>query len=207
MPTGYTRYIHDGMTSFPEWAMICARAFDACVTMMDKLLNSKIPEKFESSFLSLEMAIADYQKLIDLSHDDFAIIALERLALDKEVILDGINKNTHVLFLLNSMRIKVLAWSPPTINYNSLKDFMLKLLDNDIELCESNIVYYKEKYNDKMQKNINVDEIMAMMLSEARLTIALYEKEYKEKVNRRQRDVLWIKRLRDSLKTEENEGK
>jgi hypothetical protein len=49
MPTGYTADIKNGI-SFKTFAMNCARAFGACVTLRDEPGGGdKIPEAFEAS--------------------------------------------------------------------------------------------------------------------------------------------------------------
>jgi hypothetical protein len=46
MPTGYTAPIADGMT-FEQFALGCARAFGALVTMRDEPSDAPIPERLE----------------------------------------------------------------------------------------------------------------------------------------------------------------
>lgn len=60
MPTGYTADIKDGI-SFETYAMNCARAFGACVSLRDKPSGGKvIPDAFEPSDLDVELDSAGF---------------------------------------------------------------------------------------------------------------------------------------------------
>jgi len=49
MPTGYTAGVQDGkITEFSDFALNCARAFGALITMRDDPQDTPIPEKFEA---------------------------------------------------------------------------------------------------------------------------------------------------------------
>lgn len=48
MPTGYTASVADGTTTtLRAFALQCARAFGATVTMRDDPMSAEIPERFE----------------------------------------------------------------------------------------------------------------------------------------------------------------
>lgn len=48
MPTGYTAAVCDGkITEFPAFALQCARAFGALITMRDDAMNAPIPEEIK----------------------------------------------------------------------------------------------------------------------------------------------------------------
>ena len=50
MPTGYTHPVQEGkITELRDFALNCARAFGACVTMRDDPSDTPIPGKFEPS--------------------------------------------------------------------------------------------------------------------------------------------------------------
>ena len=47
MPTGYTAVIQDNLDiSMKDFALVCARAFGACVMMRDEPFDTPIPEEF-----------------------------------------------------------------------------------------------------------------------------------------------------------------
>ena len=50
MPTGYTARVKDGtVTEFKDFAMGCARAMGACISMREAAHDAEIPEQFEPS--------------------------------------------------------------------------------------------------------------------------------------------------------------
>lgn len=58
MPTGYTYPVaEEKVDTLAEFALQCARAFGACVTMRDEPSNKPIPEEFKPSL--------HYQKKLD----------------------------------------------------------------------------------------------------------------------------------------------
>ena len=45
MPSGYTEGVASGkVTEFKEYALLCARAFGACISLRDEPLSLEIPE-------------------------------------------------------------------------------------------------------------------------------------------------------------------
>jgi len=50
MPTGYSAPVLEGkIKTLPEFALLCARAFGACVNMRDDSMSADIPEEFPVS--------------------------------------------------------------------------------------------------------------------------------------------------------------
>ena len=49
MPTGYTATLVEHGQTFPEFAMQCAKAFGACITLRDEPFDAPIPTKFKAS--------------------------------------------------------------------------------------------------------------------------------------------------------------
>jgi hypothetical protein len=69
MPTGYTAPIADGMT-FEQYALGCARAFGALVTMRDEPSDAPIPEKLEPDTYyqrSLEASQLELDRVMSLT--------------------------------------------------------------------------------------------------------------------------------------------
>ena len=82
MPTGYTQQIIDGKVKTPkEFLHLCLRNFGICVSMRDESLNSQgdyteyIKKFYQDSIgyqaKALENAKAEYERVINLSDDDF----------------------------------------------------------------------------------------------------------------------------------------
>ena len=63
MPTGYTCDVVSGkIDTFEKFALQCARAFGATITMRDDPFDAPIPEKFEPSDYNLK-------RLIEVKHE------------------------------------------------------------------------------------------------------------------------------------------
>jgi hypothetical protein len=82
MPTGYTDGVQDGtVKTLKEYALICARAFGATITMRDAPLDIAIPEKFEQSEY-YSKKITELEKVLiwlhGLSKDEAEIEAKKR---------------------------------------------------------------------------------------------------------------------------------
>jgi len=136
MPTGYTHGVQNGeITTLHDFAMICARAFGATITMRDDPMGKKIPEKFEASdyhpkqikeaeerlewlkSLTTEQteqeAKAQYEKKVN-DHREY----LERVALESS--------------RYRKMLAQVQGWYPPD-ELKGIKDFMNDQLTKSFE--------------------------------------------------------------------------
>ena len=76
MPSGYTAAIKDGIT-FSDFAMNCARAFGALISMRDEPLDAPIPERVEPTDYHAEKIKKAEERLS-------ALIAMTAKELDAE---------------------------------------------------------------------------------------------------------------------------
>lgn len=132
MVTGYTAAIEDGCT-FKEYAMGCARAFGACVTMRDDRSDAKIPEKFEPSDYYLKQMSkreADLARLKSLSENEAkAEESREREgeAARREAYHVECERKAQQY---EHIREEVVAWAPPEGGeHGDFKAFMLSQID------------------------------------------------------------------------------
>ena len=66
MPTGYTAAVQDGtITTLDAFALRCARAFGACVSMRDDPTDAPIPERFEPNTAYYDEKIAEAREIVD----------------------------------------------------------------------------------------------------------------------------------------------
>ncbi len=128
MPTGYTHKVADGeVTEFKAFALECARAFGACVTMRDSPPDAEIPDAFEPSdwhtkelakaraeIVRLEaMTAAEVEAARDAEYDA-AMAAAQK---DRD-------KTAQTKARYEAMLAKVEAWHPPTAQHEGLREFM-----------------------------------------------------------------------------------
>ena len=74
MTTGYTDAVGKGeITEFKDYALLCARAFGACVSMRDEPLDAEIPEEFKPNDYhekSLQKARGEDNEFLKKSDDE-----------------------------------------------------------------------------------------------------------------------------------------
>jgi membrane-bound lytic murein transglycosylase len=140
MPTGYTHGVADGkVTDFPTFAMECARAFGALISMRDDY-DAPVPDEFQPSdyhAVQLEEARLRLTELQALTPEQ----AEERAA---EAYVKACESNAQ--FKANTdekrrryeaMLEQVRAWEPPTAEHVELKRFMeAQLTDSIRHDCE-----------------------------------------------------------------------
>lgn len=136
MSTGYTVGVREGkVTKFKDFAMQCARAFDATVEMRDYDLNKPIPEEFKPSCYhadGLKAAKAKLSRLYEYTQKESEIKAkAEYLELLKNYE-DSKRECKIQKARYEIMLDKVKQWVPPTADHENLKKFMIEQLEESI---------------------------------------------------------------------------
>ncbi len=132
MPTGYTCHVVDGkITEFPDFALSCARAFGALISMRDEPSDAPIPDAFTPSTYN-ETRLAECRiKLAELNSMTAeqvttrceATFAEAKASYDKYEA-DCIEQDNR----LDVMLKKVQEWTPPTAGHVEMKNFMIDQL-------------------------------------------------------------------------------
>ena len=203
MPTGYTADVQDGkITEFADFAMACARAFGACISMRDDPHDAAIPDEFEPSDYNAK-ALADAS---------IKLAALEALTPEERQSAAD-NENAAALKAWNdraadriqrreryeAMLEKVNAWTPPTTDHDGLKEFMIEQLSSSIEFdC-------RDSY-DKKPSPKGVADWYADAIASANNAIAYHAKAQAEEVERAQKRTNWVTDLRASLAPQKSEA-
>lgn len=132
MPTGYTYPVVEGnVTEFNDFAMSCARAFGALITMRDDPMDAPIPDEFTPSteydnLISTDSKLmGQIQAMTNAEAEAAAQDAHAEALKDRAKYLE--NKELEAS-RLNSMLMKVCAWQPPTPDHNEMKEFMIEQL-------------------------------------------------------------------------------
>lgn len=208
MPTGYTAEVQDGtVTEFTDFAMQCARAFGACVTMKDEKWDAEIPEAFEVSSYHSDCIEEIGEMITDI--EDMTLQELEVKA--EEAFVSFLNqqhdrirelKETKTRYV--SMMEKVALWEPPTSDHERMKEFMIEQLQSSIEYdCNSMLKHYSESLKEHVRKT--GEEWKHDQLESLKRDLNYHIKEENEEIERVASRNKWINDLRDSLK--EYEGK
>lgn len=132
MPTGYTASVADGtITSLREFALQCARAFGATITMRDDPMSAEIPERFEPNGFyrrMMEQAMARLRHLQALSPIEAQREMQQQhsaaMARWREQTWDDARQRVRYLAMIDA----VCDWEPPTPDHSGLRSFMLRQL-------------------------------------------------------------------------------
>lgn len=194
MPTGYTADIAKGIT-FRQFAMDCARAFGACITLRDEPMGvAAIPEAFAVETKSYVAAIAAAEsRLADLRSMTSAEAAAAASS-DNAAKLDMHRKHQRERDELRSkyeaMLARVGAWEPPTDDHRELKRFMADQITKSIE-CDC--------YTLPEPKPVTVAEWLAREIAYAEWKADMNRRRMAEEVERVGKRNGWIAALRASL--------
>ena len=196
MPTGYTAPIEHGI-SFEKFALNCARAFGACVSLRDEPGGGEaIPEEFAPSDYHEKNAARDREELA-------AVIAMtpqEREQAAAKKWEDGENYRLAALATRQKLRAayeemlaKVNAWVPPTPDHVGLKTFMRNQIENSIDFdCG-------EEYYSAPKPRLSGEQWALERTAQIARDIEYHAQEYAEELKRTADRTAWVKALRASL--------
>jgi len=195
MPTGYTAAIKDGIT-FKEYALSCARAFGALVSMRDEPSNATIPDSFEISSY-YQTAYDDARKALDdLSALEYEEVATKYEAYYTKSVADyeaiKLNKQDLEVKYLR-MLADVKEYAVPSDEHKEFKKFMIDQIVQSIDWdCDM-------KYYDIPKRVEPLDWWSEQMLYLKR-AVENRSNSLDEEIERVNKRNLWIKQLKESLK-------
>jgi hypothetical protein len=196
MPTGYTAEIleKEGMT-FKEFALKCARAFGACITMKEDSLDKAIPDKFEPSDYYLKNHREAIKDLHSFTHKSEGELKKQYESELKEAIESSKKSRKRVLAendKFDSMLAQVRDWEPPTEDHVELKNFMIQQID----ISRTDTSYYQivtpESYGSfEKWKERKMDRLSN--------GITYHKENHEAEVERCSKRTKWVNDLRESL--------
>lgn len=195
MPTGYTAAIADGI-SFKEYAMSCARAFGALVTMRDEPADAEIPEEFKPSTYHLEKWQEAKENLRILENMTMVEAGMEA----RKAYRNAEEHRLKLLEEIKDLRIKyenMLAeckkYVAPTPDHVGLRYFMIAQIEESI-MFDCSTSYY-----DKPTVLLSGEEWLSRQIEQAKKDIKYHEEEYEKECKRVSERNAWVKALRESL--------
>ncbi len=196
MPTGYTATLVEKGQSFPDFILLCARAFGPCIDMREDSLDKPIPTSFKPSSHH-KAAIAQAKSALTRLHKStvaqrkaaWAKGRKQRMAEYQRSKKHQEEENARI----DTMIAAVKAWVPPTPDHQGLKDFMLQQLDTSRHTGT-----YYDRCIAEMEGETFVDHHRAEVLS-AQKDIEYHSKKWDEEVERAAFNTRWVKALRESL--------
>lgn len=193
MPTAYTAGVLDGTTQeFHRFAMQCARAFGALITLRDESFDAPIPEEFRPDSYyeaNLIRVKGELTKLDKMTLEEAELASSK----DYQEALKSAEKYNAALSLedarCHAMIAKVQAWQPPTPDHVGMKTFMLEQL---------NISLHGD-YKSTLPVKLDGAAWLDIQIQSTNKSIEYYEKELAKEVERVKGRTEWVQQLRASL--------
>jgi hypothetical protein len=196
MPTGYTDAIKDGI-NFQTFAMNCARAFGATITLRDESVGGEaIPEQFEPDSYHLRALTAARETLSTLESMTTAECDLKAAAehTTHEVQrLLRIKEKDALRQQYQEMLVCAEQWVPPSEEHAGLKEFMVKQIQDSIN-WDCDVSFYATP-----TPNLTGLEWAEAAKEKAIKDISYHKKKHAEEIDRTAQRNAWIGALRNSL--------
>ena len=156
MPTGYTQQIIDGIVKTPkEFLHLCLRNFGVCISMRDESLNlhgdyTEYIKKFYQDSMgyhtkALENAKAEYDRVNNLSDDDFYAMYVKNFSDNREYYQKIVDKVKKQNSKFQSFYDAIKNWDCSE-EFTNIKKFALDQIDNSKEDED----YYKDELSKEM---------------------------------------------------------
>jgi len=198
MPTGYTAVIGEGIT-FKNFALSCARAFGAIVTMRDDPADAPIPDEFKPSEYSerqLSLATDRVEKLKAMKDAECTRQAKADYEKQVQHHKDGIAKDATLKAKYEAMLAEVEAWTPPSPDHEGLKKFMRDQIAESIRFdCGGH--HHRDAL--KELRPMTGKEWRQSELNKSLQEISYHSKSQKEENERTAARNKWIRQLRESI--------
>lgn len=194
MPTGYTYPVVEGkITKFPDFALSCARAFSALITLRDAPMDAPIPTKIEPSpyhAKKLSEVKANLAKVMKMTPRQMENAAAKSNRASVEAV-ESIRRDYEMQNArLQGMLDKANAWKPPTPDHKGMKDFMIQQLEDS--MASFDYMAPAEELSGKEWHKREVERL--------KRDVAYHTKENAAEVSRARVRTEWIKKLRASLR-------
>lgn len=202
--TGYTSALCDKNMDFPQFALYCARAMGACITMRDDPADATIPEEFKPSEYDreqLEKWNARLKFLNEMPPDqqeEWAKTALaDAIAKEEAFEAKYCAEKQAVIEKCKAMLMEVRAWKPPTEEHDNFKNFMIQQLTDTIQF-EGNYEKYAHDTSNHL-RSLTPKQFYQEELDEAVEKCEYYRKQWDGEVERAKSRTNWVRKLRESL--------
>jgi hypothetical protein len=192
MPTGYTHKVQSGeITEFRDFAMQCARAFGATITMRDDPMDAPIPDEFAPSTWHVDKIATARRELDELDglgmeHCERAADAAYKDAVKYYEESEARRAQENARY--DAMRAKVEAWEPPSPDHVEMKSFMLEQLSVSMD-----------RYTSTPPTRLTGAAWLGERVRALQRDIEYHTTENKKEIERAAQRTLWIRQLRESL--------
>lgn len=198
MPSGYTSEIYEGKDiTFREYALNCARAFGAYITLRDSP-NSELPTEFKPGTYYLDKlneAAKKVQELIAMTQAQRNAAAVKQHEESMKNWKKSEQKNYERTRRYDLMLEQARKYVSPTPEHESFAKFLVDQLEESKKFdCHApGAKYYTEPVA------ISGDEWYSHELERATKNVTYYSEEWKKELQRTNERNEWIKELFQSL--------
>jgi len=196
MPTVYTEGVATGkITDFKEYAMLCARAFGACIMLRDEPLSSDIPEFEPSNYHDEQIAKAkaDLLEFASASVEQRKQMHADEHAKNVKAADEELTRNREQLSRYESMLAKAKAFKPPSTEHQEYANFIVSQLEESIRF-DCNGSYYEE-----LKEQVPFEKWEVQKLSELQRSIAYHSEQRENEIARTVERNRWVKQLREAV--------
>ncbi len=195
MPTGYTASIKDGIT-FQEFALNCARAFGALITLRDAPSDTPIPDEIVQDdyyLTSKKEALERLQEAQSLTIEKAEKLALAKYENELIRVQKSIDENNELEIKYTKMLTCAIEYKAPSKDHENYRQFMIDQIKESISFdCG-----HHAKFEDvKLQ---TAQEYIDGEIKNAEWNVGYYTKKYEEECERCAARTLWIQQLKQSL--------
>ncbi len=200
MPTGYTAGVMDGtITEFKDYALQCARAFGALVTLRDDPLSSDLPvlEVGDYYATSLREAEREVKRLSSMTTTQIETKFLKSKARDIKYHTKAIKDQEKTQQRYEKILEKARKFVAPTGEHISYRDFLISQLEESLNWdCGSN--YHQEQLI-KVKKKRSAKAWHKEQLAEAKYRLKYAKKSLREEILRVRSRNDWLDHLRKAV--------
>lgn len=199
MPTGYTAGVADGsITSFKDYALMCARAFGASLHLRDESLSIDLPEEEESTYSTyyndkLRETQAELDKISSMSESDLLALYKEEHDNNISYINDRISENNLIKDRYTAMLEFAKRFNPPSDKHINYCKFLISQLKESIDF-DCDISYYE-----KQKKGKSFAEWLSDKKKDLNYLLAYYQEQLEKETERINSNNKWIRDLKEAL--------
>ena len=197
MATAYAADVRSGkITEFKDYAMQCARAFGALVTMRDEPSDAEIPSEFKvADWYQTDVDKANYELESFLHSDDDMLLAKKQEQFEKAMQnnLNRIQEKRQQRKRYEDMLDKAKQYIPPSADHKEFAKFMISQIEESIE-------FYCSEHYCNPPKAESLEQYKDRMLKLLTANLEYSQKSLKEETDRVNSRNQWVSQLRESLK-------
>ncbi len=196
MPTGYTEAVATGkITDFNEYALLCARAFGACILLRDEPLDSNIPEfapseHYAASLAEAENELAEFEAMNESQRRQ---LHADEHAKNVETADRWIAENLAQRERYEAMLSKAKAFKSPSPDHDKYAEFLVEQLESSIKFdCGT-------EYYENLKREMPFSEWQSKKRETLLRTVAYREQSNREEIARTASRNTWVRKLKDAL--------